>query len=293
MRRRRCLRPSRALLALAAGLWLSFAPAAQAEEGTVYAQHASEVLAHLLENRDFKPEPECAPLAYCETLLARLRAGAFRVLAPSEQSDSPDLPSYVRLRHKCRSFDLVHIGVHHRLTATRNFATYKLGAEASGRPGDVLIFRAEHYIAADAQGRADEAQAATWPGAFVAIAVTRCRVLVTDTIEEADRYAKHNPVAADEHLSELLVIDGRLFVINLVPVIAGHEPKRAWWYKLSLSEWGTLATFDPQHHRPRYEFSYRPATLSEEQGGPAVARGRHDAGTAGALDMIGTMAPLR
>jgi len=270
--------PSRSvLLALVAGLWLSLAPAARAEEGTAYAQHASEVLAHLLENRDFKPEPECAPLAYCETLLTRLRAGAFRVLAPSELSDSPDLPSYLRLRRKCRSFDLVHIGVaRHRLTATRNFATYTLGPEGSGRPGDVLIFRAEHFIPADAQGRAAEAQPATWPGAFVAIAVKRCRVLVTDTIEEADRYAKHNPVAADEHLSELLMIDGRLFVINLVPIIAGHEPKRAWWYKLSLSEWGALTTFDPQHHRPRYEFSYRPATLSEEEEGQAVARGRLD-----------------
>ena len=275
---RRYLPPTRRmLLALVAGLWFSLGleATARADESAAYAGHASEVLTHLLENRDFKPEPECAPVAYCEMLLTRLRAGAFRVLAPSEQSDSPDLPSYLRLRHKCRSFDLVHIGVaRHRLTATRNFAAYKLGPEASGRLGDVLIFRAEHFIAADAQGRAAEVQPATWPGAFVAIAVTRCRVLVTDTIEEADRYAKHNPVAADEHLSELLLIDGRLFVINLVPIIAGHEPKRAWWYKLSLSEWGTLATFDPRHHRARYEFTYRPTTLSEGKENQAVAGGR-------------------
>jgi hypothetical protein len=266
------------LLMLVAGLWLCLAPAARAEEGDAYAQRASEILAHLLEHRDFKPEPECAPVTSCEGLLARLRTGAFRVLAPSEQSDSPDLPSYLRLRRKCRSFDLVHIGVaRHRLTATRNFATYKLAPESAGRLGEVMIFRAEHYIGVDAQGRGVEAQTATWPGAFVAVAVTRCRVLATDTIEEADRFAKHNPVAADEHLSELLMIDGRLFVINLVPVIAGHEPKRAWWYKLSLSEWGTLATVDRQRHRPHYEFSYRPATLSEEED-QAVARerGRHD-----------------
>jgi hypothetical protein len=275
---RRLVPPSpRVLLALVSGLWLCLAPAARAEEGEAYAERASEILAHLLDQRDFKPEPECAPVAQCERLLARLRAGAFRVLAPSEQSESPDLPSYVRLRHKCRSLDLVHIGVaRHRLTATRNFATYKLGPETAGRLGEVMIFRAEHFIAADAQGRAAEAQPAAWPGAFVAVAVPRCRVLATDTIEEADRYAKHNPVAADEHLSELLLIDSRLFVINLVPVIAGHEPKRAWWYKLSLSEWGTLATFDGQRHRPHYEFSYRPATLSEQEEDQAVARGRQD-----------------
>jgi hypothetical protein len=274
---RRSVLPSQCVfLALVAALWLCVTSAARAEEGEAYAQRASGILAHLLDQRDFKPEPECAPVAQCERLLAQLRGGVFRILAPSEQSASPDLPSYVRLRHKCRSLDLVHIGVaRHRLTATRNFATYKLGPETAGRLGEVMIFRAEHFIAADAQGQAGEAQPAAWPGAFVAVAVPRCRVLATDTIEEADRYAKHNPVAADEHLSELLLIDGRLFVINLVPVIAGHEPKRAWWYKLSLSEWGTLATFDRQRHRPHYEFSYRPATLSEQKD-QAVARGRQD-----------------
>jgi hypothetical protein len=276
MLHRQLVPPSRHLvLMLVASLWLCLAPPARAAEGAAYAQRASEILTHLLDHRDFKPEPECAPIASCDSLLARLRAGAFRILAPSEQSDSPDLPSYLRLRHKCRSFDLVHIGVaRHRLTATRNFATYTLGPETVGRLGEVMIFRAEHYIPAEAQGRGDEAQPATWPGAFVAVAVTRCRVLATDTIEEADRFAKHNPVAADEHLSELLLIDGRLFVINLVPIIAGHEPKRAWWYKLSLSEWGTLASFDRHGHRPHYEFSYRPATLSEEEEDHAVARGR-------------------
>jgi hypothetical protein len=275
MPQRRLLPPSAPiLLALVAGLWLCLAPAARADDGEAYAKRAGEILARLLEQRDFKPEPECAPIAYCENLLARLRAGAFRVLAPSEQSDAPDLPSYLRLRRKCRNFDLVHIGVaRHRLTATRNFATYKLGPETAGRLGEVMIFRAEHYIPAGAQGRDAEAPAATWPGAFVAVAVTRCRVLATDTIEEADRYAKHNPVAPDEHLSELLMIDGRLFVINLVPVIAGHEPKRAWWYKLSLSEWSTLGSFDRQRHRQHYEFSYRPPTLSEEEEDQAVARG--------------------
>ena len=273
--RRLVLSSRRVLPALVAGLWLLLTPAAQAQDSDAYAKRASEILAHLLDQRDFKPEPECAPVADCQRLLARLKEGSFRILAPSEQSDSPDLPSYLRLRHKCRSLDLFHIGVaRHRLTATRNFATYRLGPETVGRLADVMIFRAEHYIAVDPQGEAASAQPATWPGAFIAIGVTRCRVLTTDTIEEADRYAKHNPVAADEHLSELLVIDGHLFVINLVPVIAGHEPKRAWWYKLSLSEWGALGTFDGRHHRPRYEFSYRPATLSEQEEDQAVARGR-------------------
>ncbi|HEV2546939.1 MAG TPA: hypothetical protein VGU20_06355 [Stellaceae bacterium] len=277
MLHRRLVPPSRrVLLALVAGLCLCLAPAARADESEAYAKRASEILDHLLDERDFKPEPECAPLAECERLLARLRAGVFRVLAPSEQSQSPDLPSYLRLRRKCRSLDLVHIGTaRHRLTATRNFATYKLAPETAGRLGEVMIFRAEHFIAADMQGQAAEAQPAAWPGAFVAVSVPRCRVLATDTIEEANRYAKHNPVAADEHLSELLLIDGRLFVINLVPVIAGHEPKRAWWYKLSLSEWGTLATFDRQRHRPHCEFSYRPTTLSEQEEDQAVTRGRH------------------
>jgi hypothetical protein len=253
-------------------LWL--ASAARAEDAEAYAQHAGAILARLLDQRDFKPEPECAPVERCEGLLAHLRDGAFRILAPSEQSDAPDMPSYRRLRQKCRNVDLVHIGVaRHRLTATRNFAAYKLGRETVTRLGEVMIFRAEHYVAADAHGQATDAQPAAWPGAFVAVAVVRCRVLATATVEEGDRYAKHNPVAADEHLSELLVIDGRVFVLNLVPVIAGHEPKRAWWYKLSLSEWGTFATFDRQRHQPHYEFSYRPATLSEEDENQAP-RGR-------------------
>ena len=265
------------LLAAAVTFSLSLAAAARADDANLYAKHAGEILARLLDQRDFKPEPECAPVERCEALLARLRAGAFDILAPSEQSDSPDLPSYRRLRQKCRNVDLVHIGVaRHRLTATRNFAAYKL--EPTRRLGEVMIFRAEHYVAGDA--RASDAQPATWPGAFVAVGIAHCRVLATATVEEGDRYAKHNPVAADEHLSELLMIDGQLFVLNLVPVIAGHEPKRAWWYKLSLSEWGALATFDQQRHRPHYEFSYRPPTLSEEDdsraGAGAGGRPRQD-----------------
>jgi hypothetical protein len=43
-----------------------------------------------------------------------------------------------------------------------------------------------------------------------------------------------------------------------------------------LSEWGTLATFDQQRHRPHYELSYRPSTLSEQNGDQAVTRARHD-----------------
>jgi hypothetical protein len=258
-------------LALAATCWLFLAAAARADDADLYAKHAGEILARLLDQREFKPEPECAPVERCEALLARLRAGAFHIVAPSEQSDSPDLPSYRRLRQRCRNVDLVHIGVaRHRLTATRNFAAYKL--EASRSLGEVMVFRAEHYVAGDAS--TSDAQPATWPGAFVAVGVTRCRVLATATVEEGDRYAKHNPVASDEHLSELLMIDGQLFILNLVPVIAGHEPKRAWWYKLSLSEWGPLATFDRQHHRPHYEFSYRPPTLSDEDEGRGGSGGR-------------------
>ena len=260
-------------LSVAAMFCLSLAPAARADDADLYARHASDVLARLLEHRDFKPDPECTPLERCEDLLARLRGGAFRVLAPSEQSDAPDMPSYRRLRQRCRNFDLAHIGVaRHRLTATRNFAAYKL--ETPNRVSEVIIFRAEHYVAADAQGEASAAEPATWPGGFVAVGVAHCRVLATTTAEEGDRYAKHNPVAADEHLSELVTIDGKLFVLNLVPVIAGHEPKRAWWYKLSLSEWGSLATFDQQRHRPHYEFGYRPSTLSEEGGGQTEAHDR-------------------
>jgi hypothetical protein len=258
-------------LALAATCWFSLAAAARADDADLYAKRAGETLARLLDQRDFKPEPECAPVERCEALLARLRAGAFQIFAPSEQSDSPDLPSYRRLRQRCRNVDLVHIGVaRHRLTATRNFAAYKL--EAARGLGDVMIFRAEHYVAGDAS--ASDAQPASWPGAFVAVGVAHCRVLATATVEEGDRYAKHNPVAADEHLSELLMIDRQLFVLNLVPVIAGHEPKRAWWYKLSLSEWGTLATVDRQRHLPHYEFSYRPPTLSDEDESRAGAGGR-------------------
>jgi hypothetical protein len=258
------------LFAFAATCWLSLTGGAWADDDA-YAKRAGEILTRLLDHRDFKPEPECAPVERCEALLARLRVGAFQILAPSEQSDSPDLPSYRRLRQRCRNVDLVHIGVaRHRLTATRNFAAYKL--ETTRRLGEVMIFRAEHYVAGDA--RASDEQPATWPGAFVAVGVVRCRVLATSTAEEGDRYAKHNPVAADEHLSELLMIDGELFVLNLVPVIAGHEPKRAWWYKLSLSEWGTLATFDQQRHRPHYEFSHRPPTLSEQGESRGGAQGR-------------------
>jgi hypothetical protein len=249
-------------VAAAAALTLSLVPA-QAEDAHSYADHVKAVLARILGRRDFKPEAGCDEPRACETLLQRLRGGTFRVIEPNERSDAPDMPSYLRLRQKCRELDLAHMGVaSHRLTATRNFAIYRLELAApQARRHEILVFRAQHYVkAADPRvpGDGPEDETSVWPGTFVAIDVPRCRVLANAIAEEGDRFAKHIPVNEDEHLSEIVQIDDGFFVLNLAPIIAGREPEEAWWYKLELAEWGGFRDTDPHKRRPTYAFTYKP-----------------------------------
>jgi hypothetical protein len=234
---------------------------AAAGEAPGYAERAKAVIAGLLTGRDFTPETGCGGEAPCAGLLARLRAGDFTVMAPAESSDRPDLPSYLRLRKRCPGIDPARVTVaHHTFSATRNFAAYRLDGPRPQRKGEeILVFRAQHFVVRD--GAAAEA-VTLLPGTFVAVSLPGCRMLATARSEEGDWFAKHNEVEETDHASELLRLDGRYVVLNIVPVAAPRQPKSSWWYTLELWDLGAHADADRRHERRVYAFRYKPGAAA-------------------------------
>lgn len=254
------------------------APPAKAEPGEApaYAEGAKTVIAQLLAGRDFKPGGGCGPAAPCAALLARLKAGDFAVVAPDERSDKPDLPSYLSLRKHCPNLDPVRVTLaHHTFAATRNFAAYRLELPRQKRRNEeILVFRAQHYTALHPDRSAAVAadDSALLPGTFAAISPSGCRLLATVPTEDGDWFAKHNAIADGDHASELLLLDGRYVVLNIMPIAAPHQPKSSWWYTLELRELGLPADKGPRHQRPVYSFGYRPDAEVPDAGHAAQAR---------------------
>jgi hypothetical protein len=185
-------------------------------------------------------------------------------VAPDERSDRPDLPSYLRARRRCPRLDPARVTVaHHVFAATRSFAAYHLDLpQRDRRSQDVVIFRAQHYVALDGRRQlaaASTAPAALLPGTFVAIDLSTCRFLATAPAEDGDWFAKHNAVGEDDHASELLRLDGRYVVLNITPVAAPRQPKASWWYTLELWDFGPHADADLRHQPRLYSFGYKPA----------------------------------
>jgi hypothetical protein len=245
-----------AVLALAA--FCADASAAD-EDGPSYGERAKAVILDLIAGRVFKPENGCDRPASCVPMLAALRAGKFVVVEPQEHSDRADMPSYLALRRRCPSLDLAHVKAQRRLyTATRNFAMYALDVPRAHAGEEVVIFRAQHFIAAEGRARGNE-PTAPWPGAFTAISLPSCRMLSTALAEDGDRFARHNKVEDADHASELLKIGDHYVVLNLVPIAGERQPKESWWYDLEIWDLGARADADFHHERRVYSFSYKPA----------------------------------
>lgn len=262
----------RTWLALALSAVLLAAPAAAAtDDSAAYAERVKAVIAHLLERRDFKPEAGCDDASVCADLMARLRAGAFEVIAPEERSERADMPTYLKVRRTCRGLDLTHIvAAHRRSTATRNFALYRLDVARPGRKGEqVLVFRAQHYVATDGQragnDEADEPRVVS-PGAFIAFGFPSCRMLANAVSTEGDWFAKHNMIDDDDHVSELLRLGDHFFILNLEPIAGPAQARDTWWYALELWDWGARADADLRKRRHIYSFSYRPAEAYDRVG---------------------------
>lgn len=255
-----------AMLALAALCTEASAAAEDAPTAPTYGERAKAAILDLVAGRVFKPERGCDRPASCAPLLAALRAGKFSVVEPREHSDRADMPSYLALRQRCPSLDLAHVKTQHRLyTATRNFAMYYLDLPRAGSGDEVVIFRAQHFIAVEGRPRGNEATA-PWPGAFTAISLPSCRMLSTALAEDGDRFARHNKIEDADHASELLKINDRYVVLNLVPIAGERQPKERWWYDLELWDLGPRADADLHHERHVYSFSYKPPAADAPQG---------------------------
>jgi hypothetical protein len=251
------------VLGLVALLGAATAPRAGAAEAPGYAGQAKSTILRLVAGRLFKPQSGCDKAAACAALLARLSAGDFTVVAPVEQSQAPDLPSYERLRRRCRSLDPLRMTLsHHIYAATRGFAAYRLNPPGRARPGsEILVFRGQHYAMVEPRGQAaagTEDPATVLPGTFVVVSMPGCRLLATAQAEDGDRFAKYNDVGAEDHASELLELDGHYVVLNLTPVAGPHQPKASWWYTLTLCDLGPHADADLHHQHHDYIFSYKP-----------------------------------
>lgn len=255
----------RPLLAIVMAGALAAAPlaAAEAGEGSGYAGPAKAVIARLLAGREFSPEAGCESRTTCETLLARLRAGDFTVVAPAERSARPDLPSYLRLRKRCPGLDPLRVTLaHHVFAATRNFAAYRLEPPRQGRRGEeIIIFHAQHYVELAprrAAALAADEPATLLPGTFVATGLPGCRVLATAQAEDGDWFAKHNAVGEGDHAGELLRLDGGYVVLDITPVAGPHQPKPSWWYTLDLWDLGIRAEAGRRRSSHLYSFGYKP-----------------------------------
>ena len=261
---------SRALIGagLAAAL-LALTPASSRADEPGYADRARATILQLLDGRDFAPETGCAGGAPCAALMAKLRAGAFSVVAPEELSEKPDLPSYLLLRRQCRGLDPLRITAAHRVyAATRDFAAYRLELPGPGKRRDeVLLFRAEHYVRLEA-GRSLASAAsepmALMPGTFVALAPRGCRLLSSARAEDGDWLAKHNVIGDSDHASELIALAGRYFVLNLAPIAGPRQPKPSWWYTLELWDLGPRLDADRRHQSRVYSFGYKPGAAPQE-----------------------------
>lgn len=251
-------------IAFAAALVVGPLTESEAGEAPSYAERTRAVILGLLADRDFTPETGCEPAAPCMALLARLRTGDFTVVEPVERSNRPDMPSYLHARRQCPGLDPARITAAHRVfTATRNFAAYRLDLPQHGRNGEILVFRAQHYVLLDGhRGVAASADGPEMlvPGTFIAMSVPGCRLLAAARAEDGDWFAKHNIVEDDDHASELLRLDGRYIVLNLAPIAAPRQPKPNWWYMLELWDLGAHADAELHQQRRVYSFGYKPAT---------------------------------
>jgi len=139
---------------------------------------------------------------------------------------------------------------------------YRLDLPQRGRGGEILVFRAQHYVLLDgrrgAVASADGSETLL-PGTFIAMGVPNCRLLATARAEDGDWFAKHNIVEDGDHASELLRLDGRYIVLNLTPIAAPRQPKPNWWYMLELWDLGAHADADLRQQRHVYSFGYRPS----------------------------------
>lgn len=252
------------LALLAVALWALAAPAS-AQENPDYAQRVKLILARILDGRDFKPAAGCDDPHLCNSFLAQLRAGAFSVIEPVEESDRPNMTDYRRIRQKCARVDPLHLRAsHHINVATRNFAMYKLEIPKQYVGGDeILVFRGQHYVPTDG-ARVDEAgdSRAVWPGLFVAVGLPSCRQFSNATAQEGDQRARHNLLSADDYLSEIVKIGDRYFVLNVDPIAGPNQPKGLWWYDIELWDWGPRADADLHHSRHVYTLSYRPVSVT-------------------------------
>lgn len=249
-------------LSLAAALLVAPFAAARADEASSDAARVKSSIGALLKDRDFAPEEGCGDRVVCAALLAKLRAGDFAVIAPTERSDRANLPSYLRARKRCPGLDPLRITVAHQVyAATRGFATYRVDLIGPGRRRDeILVFRGEHYVL---QGRnpasGDGGGGPTlMPGTFAAIALRGCRLLSTARAEDGDWLAKHNVIGDSDHASELLQIGQSYYVLNLAPIAGPQQPKASWWYTLELWDLGPHLDADRRHERRVYSFGYKP-----------------------------------
>lgn len=267
-------------LGLCLGLALLGAPlgAARAQQETPgYTEQAKATITQLLANREFKPQAGCNRGAPCAGLLAELRAGKFAVVAPAEQSDHADMPSYLRTRKACSGLDPAQVKLsHHTYRATRDFAIYRLeSASASRKHREILIFRGIDYTIRNGP---HGARAATFsgppllPGAYVVFSLPDCRLLATAPAEDGDRFARHNVVETGDHASELITIGNHYFVINLAPIAGPGQDKASWWYALELWDLGRNSDAGLRRQPRAYSFSYRPGTtvdMSSQAAPPA------------------------
>lgn len=257
-----------ALAALGAGL------AAAAEDAPSYGEQAKATIMQLIAGRAFMPERGCDRPSPCAPMLAALRTGKFAVVEPQEHADRPNLPRYLAFRKHCPALDLAHVRESHRTyTATRNFAIYYLDAPRAAPGEEIVVFRAQHFVAAEGKPRGNE-PTAPWPGAYTAISLPSCRVLSTALAEDGDRFARHNKIDDADHSSELLKIGDHYVVLNLVPIAGAAQPKESWWYNLELWDLGPRADADLRHERRVYSFSYKPET-------PPPPGAAHSAGSPG------------
>ncbi len=253
---RQWLAPLVCALALAAS-----AAASQAADSSGYGDRVRARLAQLLDGRALNEVEGCDEATLCAALVAQLRAGNFTVVEPVERSDLPDMLSYLRVRKKCRGLDIAHLtAAHRRLVATRNFSAWKLDLPRKLTGGsDVMIFRAQHYVAADAKGTAlaGDGEAAL-SGMYVAVGFPSCRTLTIADAPEGDWFAKHNPVGEDDYLSEILKLGDRFFVLNLDPVAGPELARESWGYRLELRDLGSFAA-ERNERRRVYAFSTPPS----------------------------------
>ncbi|HYM03502.1 MAG TPA: hypothetical protein VET85_11195 [Stellaceae bacterium] len=251
--------------------------AAEAEE-TSYADRAKGTIQHLMSARPFTAESGCDGTAKCDGLVAQLRSGAYSVIEPVEASDRPDMPTYLQARKKCAKLDPVHITMSHRkFTATRNFAMYRLDAARPSKKAEgILVFRAQDYLSEGDRHlqstESDDDAAAPLPGTFFAFDPRNCRLLTVATAENGTHFAKHNEIAANDHVSELIKLDGRYFVVNLVPIAGPRQPKETWWYSLSLWDLGLPAAGGGTAHPHVYTFGYKPSKPADVALGDGVTK---------------------